>query len=58
MKSNRRKFVGTLSAMSAGLLAWNILPIKLFKKSMNSPNAKKVTEISVHPLAVKRNNRG
>jgi hypothetical protein len=43
--------------MSAGLLDWNILPVKLFKKSMNSPNAKKVTDISVHPLAVKRNKR-
>lgn len=58
MKSNRRKFVETIGAMGAGLLAWNVLPVKLFKKSMNSPNAKKVTDISVHPLAVKRNNRG
>jgi hypothetical protein len=55
----RREFFSRLSKGLAGILLLNSIPVKVFgRKSKTKSSPDKKVKVLIHPLAVKRNNKG
>jgi hypothetical protein len=57
-QKNRRAFLDTVGKTALGAALIAAVPGKLFASNSKGDGSKKNTNVEIHPMAIKRNNKG